>query len=35
VAGAIDSVWISSADTWGERSIVLIWKSGVVETIER
>jgi hypothetical protein len=33
--GSIDSVWISNADTWGEKSIVLVWKSGVVETIER
>ena len=32
---SIDSVWISNADTWGERHIVLIWKSGVVETLER
>jgi hypothetical protein len=33
--GSIDSVWISNADTSGQKSIVLIWKSGVVETIER
>ena len=32
---SIDSVWISSAATKSDRSIVLIWKSGVVETIER
>jgi hypothetical protein len=33
--GSIDSVWISNADVWGEQHIVLIWKSGVVETIAR
>jgi hypothetical protein len=32
---SLDSVWISNADIEGARSITLIWKSGVVETIER
>jgi len=32
---SIDSVWISDAHPSGAHSIVLIWKSGVVETIER
>jgi hypothetical protein len=31
----LDSVWVSKGDTWGEHSITLVWKSGVVETIER
>lgn len=31
----LDSVWVSNADTSGAKSIALIWKSGVVETIER
>ena len=32
---SIDSVWISDARPSGAHSVVLIWKSGVVETIER
>ena len=32
---SLDSVWISNADTLGERSVALFWKSGVLETIER
>jgi hypothetical protein len=31
----LDSVWVSKGDTWGEHSITLLWRSGVVETIER
>jgi len=31
----IDSAWISNADTSGEKSLVLFWNSGVVETFER
>jgi hypothetical protein len=31
----LDSVWLSTATNSGSRSITLIWKSGVVETIER
>jgi hypothetical protein len=32
---SIDSVWISDAHPSGAHSIVLVWRSGVVETIER
>ena len=32
---SLDSVWISKGNTWGEHTITLVWKSGVVETIER
>ena len=31
----VDSVWVSTADMSGAHSIAVIWKSGVVETIER
>jgi hypothetical protein len=31
----LDSVWIGNGDTWGTPSVVLVWGSGVVETIER
>jgi hypothetical protein len=32
---SIASVWISNADMWRHQHIVLIWRSGVVETIDR
>ena len=31
----VDSVWVSAAEESGAHSIAVIWKSGVVETIER
>jgi hypothetical protein len=31
----VDSVWVSTAEESGAHSIAVIWKSGVVETIER
>lgn len=32
---SIDSVWISTGETLGAKTIVVLWKSGVVETIDR
>jgi hypothetical protein len=32
---SIDSVWISTGETLGAKTIVVVWKSGVVETIDR
>jgi hypothetical protein len=32
---SIDSVWTSTGDTPGAKSIVVVWRSGVVETIDR